>query len=68
MLEWLWAANAGLIILLGATAGMVALFVSEDQRDRRKTAFSIVKLTAGTSTCLTALTTAAIRLTDAGLF
>jgi transcriptional regulator GlxA family with amidase domain len=53
--------------LAGAAALLVALLVPEDQPDRRRTAFDILKLFFGSGSCLTALVGGVNHLAQAGL-
>lgn len=67
MPQWLWPTYAGFIILLGAAGALVALLVPEEDQDRRRVAYGIVKLALGASTGITGLATAVVRLSEAGL-
>lgn len=67
MWNWMLQAYGAFIILGGVGALLVALLVPEDQPDRRKTAFAILKLVLGAGTGIAAVATVAIKLAEAGL-
>lgn len=67
MWAWILPYYLCFTLLAGIAALLVALFVPENQPDRRKTAFRIVKLFFGASSGLTLLVSAASHLSQSGL-